>query len=206
MDSRGWDERYAASDLVWSESPNQWVESLTKDLPPGRALDVAAGEGRNAIWLAERGWRVTATDFSYVAVDRMRAIASDRLNGSCGRLTTKVADATVPRPKQHGAFDLVVVSYLQLSPVQRSVALGEAARAVAPGGLLVVVAHDRRNLGEGFGGPQEPSVLYTPEDVVSDLRGTGLTVDRAETVTRYVEKDDGTHAALDVLVTARRDA
>ena len=79
MDSQLWDARYAAADLVWSAGPNATVAALTADLPPGRALDVAAGEGRNAIWLAERGWDADALDFSRVGLDRAERIAADRL-------------------------------------------------------------------------------------------------------------------------------
>ena len=209
MDSSEWDERYAGSDLVWSAGPNQWVEAAAGHLRPGRALDVAAGEGRNAIWLAERGWDVVATDFSPVAVDRMRALAARRLGDDVGRLTARVSDATHAHPEQHAAFDLVIVSYLQLVPGERSLALAEAARAVAPGGVLVVTAHDSRNLAEGYGGPQHPDVLYGPEDVVADIGASGLVAQRAETVVREVRvAGDGgsTHYALDVLVTARRKA
>ena len=66
MDARAWDERYAAAELVWSATPNQFVATELADLPPGRALDLAAGEGRNALWLAGLGWQVTAVAFSLV--------------------------------------------------------------------------------------------------------------------------------------------
>ena len=81
MDARAWDERYAATELVWSAGPNQFVESELKDLRPGRALDLAAGEGRNAIWLAEQGWEVTAVDFSLVGLDKGRAALAQRPGG-----------------------------------------------------------------------------------------------------------------------------
>jgi 2-polyprenyl-3-methyl-5-hydroxy-6-metoxy-1,4-benzoquinol methylase len=60
MDADAWDQRYAAAERVWSVEPNVWLAQVARDLPPGRALDLACGEGRNAVWLAERGWRVTA--------------------------------------------------------------------------------------------------------------------------------------------------
>ncbi|MFC7739793.1 class I SAM-dependent methyltransferase [Nocardiopsis composta] len=78
MDSKAWDERYRATGLVWGAGPNRFVVEQTEGLAPGRALDLAAGEGRNAVWLAERGWRVTAVDFSPVAVERGRRIAAER--------------------------------------------------------------------------------------------------------------------------------
>ena len=70
MDAEQWDQRYDQADLVWSAAPNRWVEEVTGSLSPGRVLDLAAGEGRNALWLAGRGWRATAVDFSRVALDR----------------------------------------------------------------------------------------------------------------------------------------
>src|SRR5690606_39971361 len=78
MDSKAWDERYRATGLVWGAGPNRFVVEQTEGLAHGRALDLAAGEGRNAVWLAERGWRVTAVDFSPVAVERGRRIAAER--------------------------------------------------------------------------------------------------------------------------------
>ncbi len=202
MDSTAWDERYSGRELVWSEEPNRWVEELAAGLPPGRALDVAAGEGRNAVWLADRGWRVTATDFSPVAVERTRTVAADRLGPRADRVVAQVRDATVP-PEEPGGFDLVVVSYLQLPAAQRRRALRAAAEAVAPGGHLVVVAHDSRNLTDGTGGPQDPAVLYTPADVAEDLAGTGLRVAVGET--RQREVPDAARPALDVVLDAVRD-
>ena len=98
MDANAWDERYAASDLVWSAEPNRFVAELVSPLTPGSAIDIAAGEGRNAIWMALRGWTVVATDFSEVAVERTRARAAELLGPDSGRLTAIVADATMPAP------------------------------------------------------------------------------------------------------------
>src|SRR5207244_12631949 len=78
MDATAWDERYRSAELVWGVRPNRWVERELADLPPGRALDLACGEGRNALWLAARGWQVTAVDFSAVALDKARALESQQ--------------------------------------------------------------------------------------------------------------------------------
>ena len=177
MDSDAWDERYAATPLVWSAGPNQFVESELADLPPGRALDLACGEGRNARWLAERGWQVTALDWSSVAVEK-------------GRRTTdsvdwQVGDAlTAPLPDD---LDLVVLAYFQVVADDRRTAVRRSFDALAPGGTLFVIAHDSTNLTEGTGGPQDPDVLYTADDVLDDLAGADLEVVRAERVPRHVE-------------------
>ena len=214
VDSTAWDDRYAAVDLVWSATPNAVVARETADLPPGRALDLAAGEGRNAIWLAERGWRVTAVDFSAVATDRTRRLAAERLGTQAARVEAVTADLMTWSPEPGGA-DLVVLAYLQLGAEQRRHAHRLAATALAPGGTFLLVAHHSDNLTEGVGGPQDAGVLFTEADVVADLDGTGLVVDRAERVERVVVAEGaGTHraggaadrVALDVLVRAQRPA
>ena len=204
MDGSRWDERYAAADLVWSAGPNRFVEEVAAPLTPGRALDIAAGEGRNGLWLAERGWQVTAVDFSAVGLQRARELAQHRLGDAADRFVTVQADVTRWSPPA-AAFDLVVVAYLQLPAEQRRVALRHAAAGTAPHGTLLVVAHDRDNLTAGAGGPQDPAVLYTADDVVADLADSGLVIRRAEQVGRPVPAEDGPdRTALDCLVVAVR--
>ena len=172
--------------LVWSAGPNQFVEQALADLPPGRALDLACGEGRNARWLAERGWQVTALDWSTVGVEKGRQVSA--------AVDWQVGDAlTAPLPAE---LDLVVIAYFQVVASDRRTAVRRAFEALGPGGTLFVVAHDSTNLTEGVGGPQDPDVLYTAEDVLDDLADAPLEVVRAERVARTV--DAGT--AWDALV------
>ena len=201
MDAEAWDERYAASELVWSVGPNQFVEGECADLPPGRALDLAAGEGRNAIWLARRGWDVTAVDFSQVALDKGRTLAGEvAVEWVC-------ADATTwPRTD---SYDLVVIAYLQLPATERREAVRRGFAALRAGGTFLLVGHDTTNLTEGTGGPQDASVLLTAEDVLSDLAGEELEVERAERVERLVtgadeHRGESTRTAYDCLVRLRR--
>jgi len=206
MDSTTWDQRYEDSALVWSARPNVWVEQLTRDLPPGRALDIAAGEGRNALWLAALGWQVTAMDFSAVALQRARSLADQQLGQAAGRLVTLEADLEtwVPEPF---CYDLVLVVYLHLPPHLRSAVMRAAADAVAPGGTLLIVGHALENLTAGHGGPQNPAVLYGPDDLVADIAPSGLVLVRHETARRSVTDDhDQPAEALDALVLARRSA
>ncbi len=198
MDSAGWDSRYRASDLVWGGEPNRFVADEFTGTPPGRALDLGAGEGRNAIWLAGLGWQVTAVDFSEVAVDRARRLAEQR----GATVEWVVADLRTYQPPP-GVFDAVVVAYLHLLSVDLNVVLGRAAEALAPGGRILVVGHDVTNIEHGIGGPHDPRVLHTPQGIVADL--PGLTVRRAERVRRPVQTEDGVVDAIDTLVTAVRD-
>jgi SAM-dependent methyltransferase len=187
-----WDAKYAGPDYLWSEKPNRFLVAELDGAAPGRALDLACGEGRNAVWLAQQGWRVTGVDFSGVALAKAAALAE-----SCGvEVEWVAADLLDYRPPAE--FDLVIVFYLQVPADERSLMLGRAAEALAPGGTLLVVGHDLLNLTEGHGGPQVPEVLYTPDDVVGDV--PGLVVERAERVRRPV----GEAEAIDVLVRATR--
>lgn len=187
MDAQAWDERYAAVDRVWSRGPNELVSSSLAGLRPGEALDLACGEGRNALWLATVGWHVTALDFSSVAVERGRRLAE-----AAGlEVTWAVGDALTA---QLPAVDLVVIAYLQLPAGERRTAVRRAWDRLRPGGTFFLVAHDTTNLTEGTGGPQDPAVLMTAEDVLGDLGdrvGSGPEVVRAGRAARHVDVEDG---------------
>ncbi len=199
MDSAFWDRRYEGRELIWTAEPNRFLVAEARELSPGRALDVACGEGRNAVWLAERGWRVTGVDFSEVALAKAQELAIAR--GVQAQWIAADLLAFTPEPQ---AFDLTLIFYLHLPAAQRTPIMRSLAGAVAPGGLLLVVAHDSTNLAHGCGGPQDPAVLYTADDVVGDLSATGLRTERAETVPRPVTTPEGERIALDALVRARR--
>lgn len=198
MDADTWNQRYSETELMWSAGPNTFVEQLCRDLTPGRSIDLAAGEGRNAIWLAEQGWDSTAVDYSEVAIDKAREIAAKR--GVA--ITTEVADLTEYEPTPD-SYDLVLVAYLQLPDEQLTPILRRAAAAVAPGGTFLLVCHDRENLERGHGGPQQLEVLTSPDQVVAAI-GDGFTVERCDVAERHVQTDDGERVALDTLVLARR--
>ena len=203
MESSDWDARYAASDLVWSSGPNIWVEQVASDLPPGRVIDLAAGEGRNSIWLAERGWQALALDYSEVAVSRSRAIAAERLGADDDRFDAHRGDLLRIRPDRR-AYDLVLLVYLHVPEGERWMILRSAAEYVAPGGTLLVVGHHSDNIVDGVGGPQDPAVLYSEADLVADLEDTGLRITRAERAVRTVETPEGPREAIDAVVIAQR--
>lgn len=193
MKRDGWNRRYAGSELLWTAEPNRFLVAEISGLPPGRALDLACGEGRNAVWLAERGWEVTGVDFADVGLDKARGLAAAR-----GVDPTWVEADLLDYDPPPEAFDLVVILYLQLPADERRRVLRSAAAAIAPGGTLLVVAHDRSNLEHGHGGPQDPRMLATPQEVAGDL--DGLEIQFA----KVVERRDGDLVALDLLVRARR--
>lgn len=194
MKADDWDRRYAEKELVWSAGPNQFLVSELSDMEPGSGLDVACGEGRNALWLAERGWRMIGVDFSEVAIDKAREIARQRGLD----VTFEVADVRTWRSPV--SVDLAIVFYLQQPWDMMEAAITNTAAAVEPGGTILIVGHDLENLTRGYGGPPSANVLYTPEQLVGLLDGFDIV--RAERVEREVA--DAGAVAIDNLVRAVR--
>lgn len=197
MDSRAWNERYAGKELVWTNRANRFLVEVAQPVTPGRALDLGAGEGRNAIWLAERGWQVTAVDFSDVGLAKGRELAAAR-----GVDAEWVHADVLDYEPQAQAFDLVALLYLQLRFVDLAPVLRRAAAAVAPGGTFLLVAHDASNILHGHGGPQNAEVLYDAQQAAAELGD--LAVEEAGTRVRPVQTDAGEKIAIDCLVRAVR--
>jgi NADPH-dependent 2,4-dienoyl-CoA reductase/sulfur reductase-like enzyme/rhodanese-related sulfurtransferase len=197
MDRNDWNARYSGTELVWTAEPNRFLVAEVTGLPVGRALDLAAGEGRNSVWLAEQGWDVTAVDFSDAALAKARKLARTR----SVPLKLVEADVTqyVPTPD---SYDLVVIAYLHLPDPTRSQVIGRASQAVAAGGTLLIIGHDQTNRAQGYGGPQDPAVLATPEQIAAAI--IGLDIERAEPVGRPVQTADGERVAIDQVIRAHR--
>jgi SAM-dependent methyltransferase len=137
-----WDERYRSQPEIWSGDPNAALVAEVADLPPGTALEAGAGEGGDAFWLASRGWKVTAADISAVAIERAAKRASER------GLTIdwlRADLATVPAP---GTYDLVTAHFLHVPKPEQPSLFRHLATAVAPGGTLLIVGHDVRDMAE----------------------------------------------------------
>jgi SAM-dependent methyltransferase len=192
VEAAEWDERYRGHEHLWSITPNLFVADRLSGATPGRGLDLAAGEGRNAIWLASLGWEMTAVDFSEVAVSK----------GSAQSETVDfiVADVRTWEPEQ--SFDLVLIAYLHLTPPDYQTVVCRAENWLAPGGELFLIGHDVSNLAEGWGGPQYPELLWDVPEVLDWL--DGMAIIEAEVVNRPVDTDDGRKYARDTLVRARK--
>ncbi|MBF0696295.1 class I SAM-dependent methyltransferase [Actinomyces bowdenii] len=136
-----WEARYASVDRLWSGRPNDWLPELAGDWEPGAGLDIGCGEGADTLWLAERGWRVTAVDLSPTAIDRLRREAARR--GLDQQVSALVQDGGQSLPE--GPFDLVTCFYVHGGPKEGGLRLGDlladAAGRVAPGGHLLVAVH-----------------------------------------------------------------
>jgi SAM-dependent methyltransferase len=189
-DAVHWDARYAQSERLWSPSPNATIAEIAGPLHPGRAVDVGAGEGRHAVWLAALGWTVTAVDFSEVGIGRGRFEAESRGIP----VDWVVADVREWAPPEGTTYDLVLVAYLHLE----GDVLSRTRDWLAPDGRLVVLGHARRNLTDGVGGPQDPRLLHTEEQLRA--AADGLHIERLGEVLRATPEGD----AIDVALVARR--
>jgi SAM-dependent methyltransferase len=197
-----WDARYAESDRIWSGRPNPRLVEQASGLEPGDALDVGAGEGADAVWLAGRGWRVTALDVSAVALDRA---ASHAAEAGVADLVTTVRHDLMTGEALPGSYDLVSAQFLH-PPVERFAEiltlLGDAVR---PGGHLLVVGHHPDDLATGLrGGHGHPELLFTPDRVVGALAADRWDVEVAEAQTREVDGPDGPVVVTDSVVLAAR--
>lgn len=180
-DRESYDELYRSAAALWSGRPNRQLVVEASALPPGSALDAGSGEGGDALWLAEQGWRVTAVDFSTVALERAAAQAATR--GLGDRIEWVHADLgtwTLPE----GRFDLVTAHYLHATWADRRALFRRLAAAVAPGGTFLVVGHllvEGADHGDGHGhghddehgrgglDRHDPEAFYTAEDVAALL-------------------------------------
>jgi SAM-dependent methyltransferase len=191
-----WDRRYAQVENLWAVKPNRFLVAEVEDLEPGRALDLACGEGQNAIWLASLGWDVLGVDYSEVAIAKARARA-ERDGVATAQFTC--ADLVTYEPERD-AYDLVLLLYLHIPTSERRSVLARGASALRAGGTLVLVGHDRTNMTDGVGGPSDPDIHFTPAEIAADL--PGLEIEKAERVLRDVQGED--RAAIDALVRARK--
>jgi SAM-dependent methyltransferase len=204
MDSRAWDDRYSSTDSVWAPTPNEFVKEYLTSLPAGRMVDVAGGEGRHALWFAQRGWQAENLDFSPVAVSKSMQRASDLSLGD--RFLGHVADAESSQDYFLAPADLVVIAYLQIPAPELAAAITNAARQLVAGGVLFGVWHARENLTDGIGGPQDPDVLPTKEELAAAFSEANLVVAFAGLRRRSVEVEGETRDAVDVVVMAHTPA
>jgi SAM-dependent methyltransferase len=179
-----------------------WAVETLGELTPGTALDLGTGEGRHALWLAGLGWDVTAVDFSVEALRTAQAVQAADTPGTTGHIDWVHANLLTYAPEP-GSKDAVLLMYIHLPEAERRALVQSAARALAPGGTLLVVGHDLTNPAEGAGGPSDTTVLFTAQDVAADLAGEpGIEVRLAQRRPRAVE--GAPRPALDAIVVAER--
>ena len=173
MDRDQWNQRYASKPILWEVDPAPFLSGELGDRPPGRALDLGAGEGRTAIWLAHRGWDVTAVDFSDVALEKGRQrVETLQPTGSVEWICADLVDFDPTGT----ANDLVLLLFIHLPSEERRRLLRTAAATLNPGGMVLVVGYDTTHVPTSQQGG--PANRFSPEDIVADL--DGLRIERAE--------------------------
>jgi SAM-dependent methyltransferase len=204
FEEAAWEERYRSSEKVWSGLPNPQLVAEVLGLAPGTALDAGCGEGADAIWLAERGWRVTAADFSTVALERAAEHAGTVGSAVAERIDWVHADLRVWTPPE-GAFDLVSAHFMHLLPEDRRPLFARLAAAVAPGGTLLIVGHDISDLEAGAHRPDVPEVFFTAEEVAGSLDADRWELRTVEARPRPSHSHEGRHITVhDAVLVARR--
>ena len=191
-----WDARHRERDIESGDPDPTFVAEVAK-LAAGRALEVACGSGTNAVWLAQNGWRVTAVDWSAVALEKGRRRAA-QVGVEIDWIEADLLAWQAPA----GAFELVAALYLHPLPNERHIIYSAIARAIAPGGHLLVIGHDRQNLGRGPG-PPDPDRLFTAEDLGFELATAlpQLEIEEARAVEHGPEPGQG---PVDALLRMRR--
>ena len=198
-----WDSRYWEKGQLWSGRVNPWVEKVAAKCPVGRALDLGCGEGADALWLAERGWRVDAIDASAVAIFRGQEQARERSAQGISPLEVswRVADLTTAQFDSQ-SFDFVSVQFLHFPADSLKTLWQSAIDAVAPGGTLLIVGHSVADEKLGIRRPPAP-LLFRPEDLEA-VRPPGWTRWEVTEESRSVESDSGSMTITDVVLVAER--
>jgi len=205
FDAAFWNERYASAPAIWSGKPNAQLVAEASGLAPSTALDVGCGEGADAVWLAERGWHVTALDISDVALDKAAEHARQASPEAAERITWKQADLTEGVALQPG-FGLVSAQFLHLPPGLRDPLYLQLADLVTLGGTLLIVGHDPSDLeSAGHLRAHRPDLLFSADDIAALLDPAKWTIATPEARRRSVVDPDGrTIEVADAVLVARR--
>ena len=204
FDEAFWEDLYRARDAIWSGKPNTQLVAEVSDMLPGTALDVGCGEGADTLWLATRGWQVTAVDISPSALDRARSHAVRVGAEVAGRITWVHADLT-SATAMLTSYDLVTAHFMHVPSAQRAHLYGKLARSVAPGGHLLIVGHHPSDVHVDHGHEDRSDLLFTTGQVASTLDPDSWDVLVSEDRERTVADGEGGKRSLrDAVVHARR--
>ncbi|MFM5904941.1 MAG: class I SAM-dependent methyltransferase [Micrococcales bacterium] len=202
MDAKYWNDKYSASDsYIYTDVANRFVVEYCQDLPAGTMIDLAGGEGRNAVWFAERGWQAENIDFAKTALTKFLRLAEERgVSKECfavlGEATTFESVLT--------PVDLGVIGYLQVPKDTLSAAIKRLTQNIKKGGTLFGVWHARENLQGGFGGPQDPAVLPTVEELKAIVAKLPLDLVVCELRDGQVQTKEGLKPSITVILKATK--
>jgi len=171
MDNSFWDKRYADVDSVYGYNPNEFFKDQIQKLTPGKLLLPGEGEGRNALYAATLGWKVTAIDFSEVAKEKTLGLA--RLKGLS--IDYQLGDlGSIHFPKE--SYDLVALIYVHLPENKRKHLLSESINALKVGGKILLEVFSKEQINYTSGGPKDLKLLYSLDELMGDLKGIDFQV------------------------------
>ena len=195
-----WDAKYSTEEFIYTTTANRFVVELCSGLTPGKAIDLAGGEGRNTVWLAEQGWRVENVDISEVGLAKCEAFAAER--GVSERVSTLCASGADFKSSL-APVDLGIVPYLQVPAALLNASLKNLISQLKPGGYLVGVWHALENLDGGFGGPQNPDVLPSVASMKQFCESMPLDVEVCELREGQVQTKEGLKPSITLILKAQ---
>jgi hypothetical protein len=173
MDKAFWDSKYSSDEYIYTKEVNRFVKESLSDLPPGKMIDLAGGEGRNTVFFAEKGWQAENIDLSSVGLEKCERLAAEKnvselvftTNASASDFESKLAPV-----------DLGVIAYLQIPQTELAVAIERLVSKIKSGGVFFGVWHALENLKDGFGGPQNPDLLPSESSMKTLLSSLPLEI------------------------------
>ena len=201
MDKAFWDDKYSATEYVYTKDVNRFVKESCSDLAPGKMIDLAGGEGRNTVFFAEKGWQAENVDLSSVGLEKCVALAKDL--GVSDKVVTTNASA-LDFVSKLAPVDLGVCAYLQIPSQDLDVAIGRLVDNIKPGGVFFGVWHALENLEEGFGGPQNPELLPTTESMTTLLSKLPLEISFVTNRDGQVQTREGLKPSITLTAMATR--
>ena len=203
MDPTAWIKKYDTPNYVYTKDVNQFVVELIGPMQAGTAIDVAGGEGRNAVWLAEQGWQVENIDFAQNALEKYLLLAAEREQttpGTAARCIATCASA-LDFKSQLAPVDLALVAYLHIYSHQFEVAMKNVVAALKPGGTIVGIWHALDNLKSPHPhGPQNPDVLPSVESLKALCGRLGIQIELLENRDGKVRTDNGPMPSVTVVL------
>ena len=201
MDKAFWDQKYSATEYVYTKDVNRFVKESCSDLAPGKMIDLAGGEGRNTVFFAEKGWQAENVDLSSVGLEKCVALAKER--GVSDKVVTTNASA-LDFVSKLAPVDLGVCAYLQIPSKDLDVAIGRLVDNIKPGGVFFGVWHALENLEEGFGGPQNPELLPSTESMTTVLSKLPLEISFVTNRDGQVQTREGLKPSITLTAMATR--
>jgi len=195
-----WAAKYSTDEFIYTTTANRFVIELCSELAPGKAIDLAGGEGRNTVWLAEQGWQVENVDISSVGLAKCEGVAAER--GVAQRVSTLCASGADFKSSL-APVDLGIVPYLQVPAALLNASLKNLISQIKPGGYLVGVWHALENLDGGFGGPQNPDVLPSVASMKQFCDSMPLETQVCELREGQVQTKDGLKPSITLILKAR---